>query len=141
MNPAEEPTKAHVMITRGRSTASSAPSPFASGAATPLLPPVAPTRKSRSPPKLSAASPKKVSSSPTKSVITFATSSGGSRGGITKKEQLAQLRPMVSFYGIEHIKNESIPQMAVELWTKYIMLAKAEDRVIPEELKASRRWN
>ncbi|KAL9593262.1 MAG: hypothetical protein Q9179_005990 [Wetmoreana sp. 5 TL-2023] len=108
------------------------------GTSVPQLPLITPTRKSRSPGKSSSKSPSKARvPSPTKSVATCTSSS---TRGITKKEQLAQMSPDVTFSDISYIKDPSTPKPVLQLWTHYVMPAKTENRIVPQELKASHPW-
>ncbi|KAL9593981.1 MAG: hypothetical protein Q9219_007277 [cf. Caloplaca sp. 3 TL-2023] len=125
--------QAHSMTTRGRSTTTPVLPTLASGMVVPPLPPVTPARNSRSPVRPSTRSPSKKSSSPTKSAFSLTTSSGSR--DITKKEQLAQMSPMITFDSISYIRDDSIPKSVLRLWMDYIAPAKDEKRIIPEEFK------
>ena len=100
----------------------------------PQFPPVTPKRrKSSSPGKASSKSTSKARTpSPTKSGFTDDTTSST---GITKKEQLAQLSPSITFWGIAKLGEKMTPEPARDLWLQYIMPARDELKIVPEELK------
>ncbi|KAL8938592.1 MAG: hypothetical protein Q9211_003134 [Gyalolechia sp. 1 TL-2023] len=127
----------HAMATRGRPSPAEAvlqpqvTSPQLKGAPIPRLHPSASSGNSASTAQSSSRSPTKSRSrSPTKT-----NTSHGSRV-IGKKEQLAFMEPGVFFDDIQEIRDPSVPKSVSNFWKDYIMLAKDEQKVVPEELKS-----
>ncbi|KAL9030031.1 MAG: hypothetical protein Q9196_001805 [Gyalolechia fulgens] len=93
----------------------------------PQLPPPTSPRKTSSYPK----SPSKSRpSSPSKT-----SSTASSTKVITKKEQLAQMSPSITFADLEIVKGQSVLKPVTDFWNDYMKLALYEDEVVPEELK------
>ncbi|KAL8919430.1 MAG: hypothetical protein Q9208_006808 [Pyrenodesmia sp. 3 TL-2023] len=85
--------------------------------------------KSGSPAKSSSKSRKK-SRSPKKSRSRSPTKTESSFGSkaISKKEQLAYFEPMVTFRGINAIKEDSVPKLVSTFWKDYIVPVKDEQK-------------
>ncbi|KAL8824032.1 MAG: hypothetical protein Q9170_008271 [Blastenia crenularia] len=128
MDPGVGPSQGQPMNTRGRNVPLGPPSTpvrnslhSLNGAPIPQLVPTTPSRKSRSPRKSKSKSPTRSSTpSPTRSPTST------SSRGVTTKEQLMQMQPIIMFSGIEAIKDPSVPKSVTRMWKDYVMQAKDE---------------
>lgn len=118
----------HAMTTRRRTAATSGPPqtpdrptfPSLEGPPIPQFIPPTPSAKSGSPGRSASKSPSRSSSK-----------------AISRKEDLGLLQPQISFDDIGYIKNPKTPQLVKDLWAGYIVPARDETKIVPEELKAS----
>ncbi|KAL8917572.1 MAG: hypothetical protein Q9208_007855 [Pyrenodesmia sp. 3 TL-2023] len=121
-------TPGHAMTTRRRAAATSGPPQTPDHSV--FVPPEGPPIPRFIPPTASAKS-----GSPERS--TSESLSRCSSKAIFRKEDLGLLQPQISFNDIEYIKNALTPQLVRDLWAGYIVPARDETRIVPEELKAS----
>lgn len=121
-------TQGHAMTTRRRTAATSSPPQTPDHSV--FAPPEGPSI-----PQFISPTASTKSSSPERS--TSKSPSRSSSKAISRKENLGLLQPQISFNDIEYIKNALTPQLVRDLWAGYIVPARDETRIVPEELKAS----